>query len=65
MCSLSGNWKHINNAADLFVSGSHVTARVTEMDIWCSNGVVYVIDEVLHLPVRTIFQELKRHPNLS
>ncbi|XP_025082165.1 fasciclin-1-like isoform X2 [Pomacea canaliculata] len=56
---------HDDDTMDLFVSGSHVTARVTEMDIWCSNGVVYVIDEVLHLPVRTIFQELKRHPNLS
>ena len=55
----------IGACAALFVTGSHVTARVTVQDIWCSNGVIFIIDEILHLPTRTIAEELKRRPELK
>ncbi|XP_070177843.1 uncharacterized protein [Littorina saxatilis] len=50
---------------DLYVRGSHVTAKVTVKDVWCSNGVIFIIDEILHLPTRTIADELKRRPELK
>ena len=55
----------IGACADLFVTGSHVTARVTVQNVWCSNGVIFIIDEILHLPTRTIAEELKRRPELK
>ncbi|KAK7475733.1 hypothetical protein BaRGS_00033005, partial [Batillaria attramentaria] len=48
----------------IHVTGSHVTARVTVKNVWCSNGVIYVIDEILHLPTRTVAEELNKRPNL-
>ncbi|KAL8603906.1 hypothetical protein ACOMHN_005126 [Nucella lapillus] len=51
--------------ADIYVQGSHVTAKVTARNVWCTNGVIFIIDEILHLPTRTIAEEISRRPELK
>ncbi|XP_076439131.1 transforming growth factor-beta-induced protein ig-h3-like [Babylonia areolata] len=50
---------------DIYVQGSHVKAKVTVQNVWCINGVIFIIDEILHLPTRTIAEELSRRPELK
>ncbi|XP_050398819.2 fasciclin-1 isoform X2 [Patella vulgata] len=47
------------------VEGSHVRARVIVKDIWCSNGVLHIVDDILHLPIRNIVQEIAKHSDLT
>ncbi|XP_041355644.1 uncharacterized protein LOC121373221 isoform X2 [Gigantopelta aegis] len=47
------------------VVGSHVKAHVMVQDIWCSNGILHIVDDILHVPIRSIMEELERRPSLS
>ena len=44
--------------------GSRIRANVVVHDIWCSNGVLHIVDNILHLPTRDIVDEIERHPKL-
>ncbi|XP_071098582.1 fasciclin-1-like isoform X2 [Haliotis cracherodii] len=50
---------------DMMVEGSHVKARVIVKDIWCSNGVLHIVDDILHVAIRSIIEEMDRRPDIS
>ena len=49
----------------LHVIGSHIQANVVIEDIWCSNGILHITDNILHLPTRTVKEEIELRPSLS
>ncbi|XP_061190852.1 fasciclin-1-like [Saccostrea echinata] len=54
-----------NTDHEFTVEGSYVVAKVVTQDIWCSNGVLHIIDNILHIPTRNIMDELARHEDVS
>ncbi|CAG5114897.1 unnamed protein product, partial [Candidula unifasciata] len=40
------------------VVGGHVTATVHLQDIYCNNGVIHIIDKLLHTPTQTIAKDV-------
>ncbi|XP_052254628.1 uncharacterized protein LOC127860548 isoform X2 [Dreissena polymorpha] len=49
----------------LFIIGSRIRADVVIEDIWCSNGVLHITDNLLHLPTRNIVNEMAVQPGLG
>ncbi|OWF56282.1 fasciclin-1-like isoform X2 [Mizuhopecten yessoensis] len=47
------------------VTGSHIFAKVVVMDILCSNGVIHIIDDLLHVPTRNILEQMARYTDLE
>ncbi|XP_055872602.1 uncharacterized protein LOC106073270 isoform X3 [Biomphalaria glabrata] len=47
------------------VIGGHVTSEIEVRDIFCSNGVIHIIDDLLHTPTRTIGREIKLREDLG
>ncbi|XP_059159648.1 uncharacterized protein LOC131943508 [Physella acuta] len=41
------------------ITGGHVTSEVKVRDIFCSNGVLHIIDDILHTPTRTVDKEMR------
>lgn len=62
---LGKNLKLWKSEGEFYVKGGHITARITTSDIWCSNGVIHVIDNLLFLPTRNIYEEIARIDSLS
>lgn len=54
-----------NSDTGIRVIGSHIRANVVIEDIWCSNGILHIIDNILHIPTRTIKDEIQLRPTLS
>ncbi|KAL5020344.1 hypothetical protein ScPMuIL_003236, partial [Solemya velum] len=54
-----------NRESGIRVEGSHIQASVIVEDIWCSNGVLHIVDNLLHIPTRNIIEELARWIDLS
>lgn len=50
--------------SEISVTGSYIKADVIVSDIMCSNGVIHVIDNLIHVPTRNILDEMKRHPEI-
>ncbi|GFN95738.1 transforming growth factor-beta-induced protein ig-h3 [Plakobranchus ocellatus] len=46
-------------SADITITGGHVTTKLTVKDIYCSNGVLHIIEDLLHIPTRTVGEEIK------
>lgn len=55
---------HLCLHSDMMVEGSHVKARVIVKDIWCSNGVLHIVDDILHVAIRSIIEEMDRRPDI-
>ncbi|KAL4228516.1 hypothetical protein ACF0H5_011564 [Mactra antiquata] len=53
-----------NTNQGLYVIGSKVRANVIIEDIWCSNGILHIIDNILHIPTRNILDEMSVQPTL-
>ncbi|KAH9491607.1 hypothetical protein Btru_031022 [Bulinus truncatus] len=53
-----------DRTSTITVSGGHVTSEIEVRDIFCSNGVIHVIDDLLHTPTRTIGREIKLREEL-
>ena len=49
----------------IYVIGSHIRANVVIQDIWCSNGILHITDNILHIPTRTVKDEIQLRPSLS
>ncbi|XP_022312175.2 uncharacterized protein LOC111117369 isoform X1 [Crassostrea virginica] len=61
-----GQRVEIQNAHnDFTIEGSHIVSKVVTSDIWCSNGVLHIIDNILHLPTRNLMDEMSRHGDIS
>ncbi|XP_060585787.1 uncharacterized protein LOC132741599 isoform X2 [Ruditapes philippinarum] len=54
-----------NTNQGLYVIGSKIRANVVIEDIWCSNGILHIVDNIVHLPTRNIIDEMSVHPTLS
>ncbi|XP_063437593.1 fasciclin-1-like [Mytilus trossulus] len=50
---------------EISVTGSYITAGVIVRDILCSNGVIHIIDNLMHVATRNILDEMKRHKEIS
>lgn len=44
--------------AAITIVGGHVTSTVILQDIYCNNGVIHVIDKLLHSPTQTIAKDI-------
>ncbi|KAL3854622.1 hypothetical protein ACJMK2_013883 [Sinanodonta woodiana] len=49
----------------LVVTGTFIEASIIVRDIWCSNGVLHIVDNLLHVPTRNIVEELAKRTELS
>ncbi|KAK3584546.1 hypothetical protein CHS0354_031953 [Potamilus streckersoni] len=49
----------------LVVTGTFIEASVIVRDIWCSNGVLHIVDNLLHVPTRNIVEEMAKSIELS
>ncbi|CAG5120492.1 unnamed protein product, partial [Candidula unifasciata] len=47
------------------VAGGHVTCTVHIQDIYCKNGVIHVIDMLLHAPTQTIAEHISWRPETA
>ncbi|WAR06644.1 BGH3-like protein [Mya arenaria] len=54
-----------NTEHGVYAVGSRIRANVVIEDIWCSNGVLHVTDNLLHVPTRNILNEIQAQPGLS
>ncbi|XP_045209356.2 fasciclin-1-like [Mercenaria mercenaria] len=54
-----------NTRQGLYVIGSKIRANVVIEDIWCSNGILHIVDNIIHLPTRNIVDEMSVHPSLT
>lgn len=54
-----------NSETGIYVIGSHIRANVVIQDIWCSNGILHITDNILHIPTRTVKDEIQLRPSLS
>ncbi|VDI71879.1 Hypothetical predicted protein [Mytilus galloprovincialis] len=50
---------------EISVTGSYIKAGVIVRDILCSNGVIHIIDNLMHVATRNVLDEMKRHKEIS
>jgi len=55
---------HFFEFVGFVVIGSHILAKVIVRDIWCRNGILHIIDDLLHIPTRNIMEEMARYNDL-
>ncbi|XP_033726221.1 fasciclin-1-like isoform X2 [Pecten maximus] len=63
--TIGGKDIEIENRKGFVVTGSYIFAKVVEEDIWCSNGVIHIIDDLLHVPTRNILEQMSRYTDLE
>ncbi|XP_069103214.1 uncharacterized protein [Argopecten irradians] len=63
--TVSGQDIEIDNRKGFVVTGSYIFAKVVEEDILCSNGVIHIIDDLLHVPTRNILEQMSRYTDLE
>ncbi|GFR75111.1 fasciclin-1 [Elysia marginata] len=56
--------KRGEKTSEITITGGHVTSKVIVKDIYCSNGVLHIIDDLLHIPTRTVGHEIRLRPEL-
>ncbi|KAK3799814.1 hypothetical protein RRG08_048538 [Elysia crispata] len=67
--TLAQNGKNITirkaeSSSEITITGGHVTSKVLVKDIYCSNGVLHILDDLLHIPTRTVGHEIRLRPEL-
>ncbi|KAK3094302.1 hypothetical protein FSP39_000056, partial [Pinctada imbricata] len=59
------NFNFLSCISGFTVEGNHITANVIRKNIWCSNGILHIIDNLLHIPIRNVMEEIRRYPEIS
>lgn len=54
----------LSRVSEISVTGSYIKAGVIVRDILCSNGVIHIIDNLMHVATRNVLDEMKRHKEI-